>query len=145
LQVSGKPLNSQGPNHRADASEKGLGVELCPQDLVRTVGENGDTPVAYEGDKLAGMRRADQGAERLGLVNSGLTFYVNQDEIVWPSLKEGEAFEMIETGVYLEVGETKDLVSKRTKHLAATDVKDRWFRRLRLIHGVSNSLVVEIL
>jgi hypothetical protein len=66
----------------AYALGEGGRVELGAEDFVGAVGHDGDAPVADEGDQLLGLRGLDLGAEMLGLWNAGLSFDVDEDEII---------------------------------------------------------------
>ena len=65
----------------ADAFDEGGGVELGAEDFVGAVGEDGDAPVAEEGDQLVGVRGFDLGAEALGVADAFFPFDVDEDEV----------------------------------------------------------------
>lgn len=107
-----------------DAFDEGPGVELGAEDLVGTVGEDGDAPVADEGDELAGMSGPDGGAEGLGVVDAGDPLDVNQDEGVGARGEEGESLGGAERGVDFVAGDAEDLIAQGAKHVALAEVED---------------------
>ena len=115
----------------ADAFDEGGGVELGAEDFVGAVGEDGDAPVAEEGDELVVMRGLDFGAEPLGGVDALFAFDVDEYEVERLCFEEDNSLGVGEGGVYEEAGEAQDLVAEGAKNLAAADVEDGfWFRRI---------------
>jgi hypothetical protein len=128
--------------HGAYAFYEGFGVEFGAQDLVGAVGEDGYSPVADEGYELAGVGGFDVGAEGFGVVDSGFAFYVDEDEVVGCGQEQGEAFGVVEAGVYLVAGEAEDLIAEGTKHLAAAYVEYGGLVIVGAFHGLPLSIVI---
>ncbi len=61
---------------------EGGGVELGADNLVGAVGENGDTPVADEGDELLMLGSFNLGAHAFGRWDTALAFHVDEDQII---------------------------------------------------------------
>jgi hypothetical protein len=111
-------------NDVAHALKKGGGVELSAKDLVRAVGHDGDPPVTDEGDQLLMLSGLDLGAEMLGVWDAGLSFYVDQDEIIVAGPEHGESFGVADGRVDVKSCERQNPVAKRTDRFAGADVKD---------------------
>ena len=127
-------------DHSANTLDEGSGIELRAYDVIGAVGEDGDAPVAEEGDELVGVRGLGLRAEALGGVNSLFAFDIDEDEVVGAALEHHETVSAREGGVDRVAGETQDLVPEGAKDLAMTDVKDGlWFRRIE-VHGVPGKL-----
>ncbi len=78
---------------------KGLWVELGADDFVGAVGLDGHSPVADKGDELTGLRCLDLRAHVFGVGNTGLSFDVDQDEVVGLGPEQGQALGVAECGV----------------------------------------------
>jgi len=111
-------------DHGGHPRDECLGVELGADNLVGAVGEQGDAPVADEGDELAGMDGLDLGAEALGVGHGGFAFDVDEDEVGCLLVEERETFVDVACGFDDEAGEAQDLVTNGPEDLALTDVKD---------------------
>jgi hypothetical protein len=107
-----------------DTADEGGWIELRAYNLVGTICENCDAPVANESDKLARLRGLDLGAHLFRERNTALAFNVDQNEVIWASPKQGQPLSVAEGGIDLEARELKDTISKWTQHLTAADVQD---------------------
>ena len=100
------------------------GVEVGTEDFVGTVGEIGDTPVAYEGDELPGVGGPHVCAEGLGGVDTGLAFDVDQHELIGATSEDCEGLSMTEGGVNLIAGEAHNLIAQGAKSFARAYVEN---------------------
>mgnify|MGYP001602853548 CR=1 FL=1 len=72
-------------NDVTDPIDKSRWIELGTKDFIRTVGLNGNAPVADEGHKLSMLRRLDLRAHVFSVRNAALAFNIDEHQIVMPS------------------------------------------------------------
>ena len=113
----------------ADAGDEGGGVEFGAENLVGAVGEDGDAPVAEEGDELVVMRGLDFGAEPLGGVDALFAFDVDEDEVRCLLAEERETLVDVTGGFDSEAGEAEDLVTDGRSGRLRAQLKVHFSRR----------------
>ena len=107
-----------------DPANEGLRVKFSANDLVRAVRKDSDAPIAHEGYQLFGLRGLDLGAEMLGVWDAGLSFDVDQDEIIVAGPEHGESFGVADGRVDVKSCERRNPVAKGADGFAGADVKD---------------------
>jgi hypothetical protein len=119
-----------------DTLDEGSRIELRAYNFVRAVRENGDPPVADEGDKLATLCSLYLRTHVFGIGNTALSFNIDQDEIVGPRPEQGQSLAVTECGIDVETRDPQDLITKRAQHLATADVQDGVLLLCRCFHCV---------
>jgi hypothetical protein len=88
------------------------------------------------------MRGPDLTAEGFCVVDSGLTFDVDEYEVVFAFREHGQAFDVVESGLDVEAGETENLIAEGAKHLATAYMEDCGFGGLGVLHFASEILPI---
>lgn len=89
-------------NDIADSFDKGGRVEFSTNDLVGAIGLDGDAPVADEGDELLRLSGLDYGTKVFGILYGGLSFDIDQYQVIFFALKQGERLCVIQSGIDFE-------------------------------------------
>jgi hypothetical protein len=121
-------------NDVADTLDKSCWIKLCTNDLIGAICQDSDTPIADKGYQLSVLGRLDLRAQMFCVTDSCLTFNVDQYKIVRPRPEHGQSLSVAEGGIYIEARDTKDLITKRTQHLAAADVQNRLLIACKWFH-----------
>ena len=108
--------------------------------MIGAVGESSDAPVADEGYRLARIGGSNLRTKGFGLVDTGFTFHIDEDKVIFTSTEDGDRFRVAECGVNFKARDAQDLIAERTKHLAITDVKDSWLIGLLGFQVLTHSL-----
>ena len=103
---------------------KAAGVEFGAEDLVGAVSQDGNAPVADEGDELPVVRGLDLRAETLRFMQNGLCFHVDQNQVPWFGAELFKALSKAGRGFDHVAGDAQNLIPDGAQNLSLAKVQN---------------------
>lgn len=114
-----------GPYDVVDAADECSRIELAAHHVIGTVADDGDAPVADEGDLLLGFDLLEHGTELIGSFEIGFALDVDEDEIEAGLLQDLGGLVVVVAAGYFVSGDPENLVPDGAEKTLRRDVENR--------------------